>query len=306
MTRPLFADGVLYLGGGYSFATGTYVQAFDLGTDSEIWRFDVGTGFGGGRLLVDADVLYGGTHDGLFALDRRSGTPLWTFGGAGHQRAVSDGVMYTSSGNSLVALEGATGAELWRLDTSEQLSEPPVPLGDRLYVGDAGSLLVVDRVSGALIEPSRRFAGVARLEAIGSRLWSVARVAGRPDRVTMAWDPEDDALVVHDGQIVGFGEGVVYLADRDSLRLIDAASDAERATYDGLPTARLGGVAVHGGTMFQQNLTGRPHALDAFDLASGRLLWTFEASDMIHAPVLARERLWVASDDCHLYAFDLE
>jgi hypothetical protein len=180
--------------------------------------------------------------------------------------------MYTSSGNSLVALEGATGAELWRLDTSEQLSEPPVPLGDRLYVGDAGSLLVVDRVSGALIEPSRRFAGVARLEAIGSRLWSVARVAGRPDRVTMAWDPEDDALVVHDGQIVGFGEGVVYLADRDSLRLIDAASDAERATYDGLPTARLGGVAVHGGTMFQQNLTGRPHALDAFDLASGRLL----------------------------------
>lgn len=308
MTLPTVSDGVVYLGGGYPWTTGAFVQAFDLETDSEIWRFEVGeTFFTGSQLLLDGDTLYVGAGDRLLALDRRRGTQRWSFGIAGRERVARDGVVYTSSGTTLVALDAASGGEVWRVDLGEQLRETPVLLGDRIYVEDAGSLLILDRASGARIESDRQFTGVARLRAIGGRLWFTARIAGAAGRATLAWNPDDGTLAVHDGEIVGSGEGIAYVAAGDSLRLIDAAADAEIARYDRLPSASLGGVVVDGGTMFQPDLTGRVRALNAFDLATGRREWTFEAGGMLLAtPVLAADRLWVASDDCRLYAFDLQ
>src|SRR5204862_750994 len=79
-SNPIVVDGVLYA------TTPTLkVVAVDAATGREIWKFDPSNGAGGGRfrhrgVTVHKDRVFVTYRNWLYALDRKSGQPIASFG----------------------------------------------------------------------------------------------------------------------------------------------------------------------------------------------------------------------------------
>jgi outer membrane protein assembly factor BamB len=145
-----------------------------------------------GDPVVQGDVIYVGNQSGrMMALDRATGTPIWTAEEAtyGPVWPVGGSVFLMSDRNRLVRLDASTGAFVWaqELPLFTQARERrraaiyphygPLLAGGRLIVGSGdGVLRSFDPVSGApLGEVELRSGAASAPIAVGGTLYVVSR-----------------------------------------------------------------------------------------------------------------------------------
>lgn len=108
---------------------------------SQVWKRDT-DGAVQVPPMVDGDTVYVGTGSGsLYALDRKTGTVLWTteLGGAvSATPTISDHGLFVVSGTTLYRLEPGTGRIEWQQRVSESALTAPAHAADTIYVGSAG------------------------------------------------------------------------------------------------------------------------------------------------------------------------
>jgi outer membrane protein assembly factor BamB len=135
-SAPIVANGVVY-----SQDLDSNVQAISLKTGKPIWtkKFE-SPDQGPNGLVVAGGRVYGATTDAAFALNEKTGEPVWSVTlarnvheGIDMAPGYHDGIVYVSTvpGNTkefykgegvgvLWALEGKTGAKLWHFDTAPE------------------------------------------------------------------------------------------------------------------------------------------------------------------------------------------
>ena len=153
-----------------------------------VWAFQTGTpdGLTGMPLVVDGVIFLTTSWNHVFAIDARTGAELWHYqrrlppaeglsyccGPANRGVAIYKDILYmTTLDAHLVALEARTGRVRWDVELGEpednlNTKQPPLVIGDKLFIGTAGG----DR-------PSRGFVDAYRAET-GERLWRFYTVPG--------------------------------------------------------------------------------------------------------------------------------
>lgn len=143
---PLLADDVVYVGSG----DGGF-HAVDAATDKRVWRFQASGKIRKTAALDGTRVIFGtiGSNDGyaqnqgkLYALDRASGTLLWTrdmHGAVTSSPVIVDGKLIVGTRGSLLsALDPENGNSLWqKYFWGSWVESSPVPAGDLFYLGSA-------------------------------------------------------------------------------------------------------------------------------------------------------------------------
>jgi outer membrane protein assembly factor BamB len=153
------------------------VYAVDARTGQKVWRFqtrieydsDVGAGptisAPGVNGFADGVAYVAGKSRILYALNLRTGAPIWSFDFAADHPDVLDPARSTAalvgrtlvvgSGAGVYALDAVTGAKLWHAGTVEVVSSPAIvgPAGARIVVfGDRdGNIQALDLATGAVL-----------------------------------------------------------------------------------------------------------------------------------------------------------
>jgi outer membrane protein assembly factor BamB len=176
-------DGALYC---VRAATGKLVYRFDTG--AEVSRKPVRSG---------ETLFFSNASDFVFAIDRRSGKPLWQahrapalgmemsgHSGAAHDPA-SNLVFMAYSDGHVVAYDGRDGAEKWT--PVDLAAEAEQATGDAPRYLDADTTPVLDdHPQGRVVYVSSYASGVFALDAVsGARVWSNDKVVGTTDM--MLW-----------------------------------------------------------------------------------------------------------------------
>ena len=283
-STPALADGALYV---MSYDGKLY--ALNARTGARRWRFTTGgerryeaKGVHGFRPrnqtfpdpfdtylsspVVVGDSVYFGSGDGrLYAVSTSDGSLRWTFEAKDvihASPAYADGVLYVGSWDSfLYAVDAKTGRERWRFKTGEDAEI-------HNQQGFQGSPAVVDGVVYAGCRDSHLYAVDA---STGKEKWNFP--------TGLSWVITSPA--VH--------EGKVYFATSDSglYFVVDAATGKELQQKKS--TSYLwSSPAIAGDAIYQGSFNG---TLEARDLASGELLWSFrtEASKQNKGWVLAAD-----------------
>lgn len=228
------------------------------------WAFgfpNVTTAFG--APTVFAGRVYVGANDGaIYALDARTGCTVWTFTAAA---AVRVAPVLDNSGKSVYigdlkanvyALDAQTGHQLWKTHADDHpmavVTGSPKLAAGRLYVPISGRDESMAATNPAYECCTFRGSVVALDAATGKRLWQTFTIADPPKptgqnaKGAKTWGPS----------------GAVPWSS---------------------PTLDLQRKAVYIGTgvNYSQPTTGSSDAIVAFDMDSGRVLWTrqFTASD---------------------------
>lgn len=104
-------------------------------------------------LIVGDRVFFGTADNQLFALDRKTGAPLWDTPFSAQsaiwgQPTYADGTLYVASLDGLVyAVDPESGAENGRWETSGAIAGSPIVVGDQIFVGSFDSKLhALDRL----------------------------------------------------------------------------------------------------------------------------------------------------------------
>ncbi|RVT84366.1 quinoprotein [Rhodobacteraceae bacterium CCMM004] len=280
------------------------------------------------RALVSAVSTAGGT---LWARDLTpAGDSSDDASGAG--LAADGGRLYVGTGfGDLWALDAATGAVIWRQELDAAVSGAPTVVDDLVYVvtrdGTAWAVETDDGrirwtlagtddaagvVGGAAPAVTERLAIlpfssgeiVAALRQGGTQVWKTNVVGERLGKVYAAFgDIAGDPVVSGDRIFAGNPSG--------RINAVDLATGAQLwSTRDGA----MSPVVVAGGSVFAVTDLAELIRLDA---ATGERLWGRELpffekarirrrKDVFahYGPVLAGGRLWVASTDDTLRAFD--
>ncbi len=105
--------------------------------------------------VVHEDVVYAPSHDtNIHSLDAETGRPVGlvqyrTDTALRASPAIADGYMYVPNNQFLIALDLETGQVDWSLQTSREITAPPVVAGDYVYVASTdGTLYAVHRHEG--------------------------------------------------------------------------------------------------------------------------------------------------------------
>ena len=309
VSSPVYRDGTVYVG-----ADDGNVYAIDAADGRQRWKRRTG-GPVPSTPAVAGDTVYVASYDGkLHALDARTGATRWKFATGGERRfeakglhgflprnqtfadpfdvylsspVVAEGRVYFGSGDgNLYALDASSGRLAWTFATRDVVHASPAYANGVVYVGSFdGDFYAVDAATG---RERWRFRG--------------GRDASIHNQVGFQSSP---AVV----------DGVVYTGCRDAhLYALDAATGAEQWRYDAdgswINTAPA---VAHGKVVFATSdsrlflvadaKTGKPlvrkqgnayvfaspavvgdvvlvgvlnGTLEARDLATGDVLWTFE------------------------------
>ena len=262
---------------------------------SQIWSVEIGEGNGRKHRITADPVIADGR---VYTLDSRAGVRAHSTGGdllwsrdltpagdrpddaSGGGIAVSGGTVFVTTGfGEVTALEAASGATLWTQDLESAATGAPT--------AEAGVVYLVTRNSiGWAIDATN-----------GRILW---QVLGAPSDTGIAGGPAPaltDQLAIFpfgSGQMVAAAKAPgtsVWTATVAGQRLGRAFSRIEDLTGDPV---------VAGDTVYAGNHSGR---VAAFDLASGRALWTAEAGAM--SPIwLAGGSVFLVSDENRLMRLD--
>jgi outer membrane protein assembly factor BamB len=150
---------LLLAGGGWPLLHGDlgrtgHSNAAPIVTPRVLWKTTVGIqGWLNGPVIAGSLVLVpssGDKHntpdarDGIFALELRTGKPRWHAhfdGDANGVALAADRAFATGDDGYTYGLSLATGAVIWRQKGQGKVYSGPLPIGDRVIVGDAGGLL---------------------------------------------------------------------------------------------------------------------------------------------------------------------
>jgi outer membrane protein assembly factor BamB len=201
--------------------------------------------------------------------------------------AVADGVLYLGDDlGRLFALDAADGAELWRHEHGKRISATPSVDAEHVYFGSEQGLTAIRRDNGQLVwqHPIQQGANETTPIPVGDRLYASAY------------------------------DGACYCLDCASGKVIwrhDFTSDApaDQPGFDG-QRARLSNTAARprgsacDGEIFVQCIFDQSRAI-AVDCQTGQRRWTFQAKGWTGgAPTIAEDRVYVNSQDKHLYCLD--
>jgi outer membrane protein assembly factor BamB len=166
---------VASMGAAYFYSVNTHVLALSAATGKILWSAPYGnsdcsptvaanTVFVEGNINYRHDPFPYGGYNVVYALDKATGAPRWTYRSShdgyytqvgSSERSVagmySEGVLYQSLpvSSEFVALRATTGSELWKMHTQAPVKMSAVERNGKLYFGDgAGLLYVVDARTG--------------------------------------------------------------------------------------------------------------------------------------------------------------
>lgn len=247
----------------------------DRGPAVEFWRRDLGAGVGGRATLAEGIVYAGDDAGTIHAIEARSGRVLYDqplrpdafLAITAPPLVVGDRIYLTDAGGQVSAVRRADGTALWSITLDGPVRAPPVARGDSLWVA------------------AERY-GIFRLDAdSGAERWR------RIDQ--QAWSSlvatEDGGLCARGGSDQE-GNGLVLCLDADSGRerwrqyfglvdkgpLLSLAGGVLLGTRDGF-LERYDGQ----GLVVSQAAAGpRPHTLP---LVVGQQLWVADGSGVLRA-----------------------
>ncbi|MEI4470740.1 PQQ-like beta-propeller repeat protein [Frigidibacter sp. MR17.24] len=290
--------------GGLVFAMDSDAQVTAVTTGGQVaWRASavpagerVGGATGGGLAYGGGRVFASTGFGEVVAFDAATGAVVWRQGvdvGIGGAPTVANGTVYVSTRDGAGwAIRAADGRALWQVQGSRApagqtgVSAPAVSGGTVVFPLQGGLLVGVDAASG-------------------ERRW-VRSLSGR--RTGMAYANFGD--VSGDPVIAG---GTVYAGT--SAGQMGATALASGQAQWTIPEGAAAPVAVAGGSVFAVTDAGRLVRVNA---ASGALVWAVDLPYDVHTrraknrrevvenhgPVLAGGRLFIASSDGQLRAFD--
>ncbi|MGI8477492.1 MAG: PQQ-binding-like beta-propeller repeat protein [Thermomicrobiales bacterium] len=289
-THPVVSGGRLFLDRDFtSNADGTtshVLAALDVKTGADLWTATL-TGDSGRYAPAVADgLVFAVTPYGLVAFDETTGALAWSYPSAEIVRsdalAVAGGLVYfTADDGSLRAVEAQSGSERWRTtipgsDSQKFGSQAPVAVADGIAyaVGYDGIVLAADAKTGRQLWTFQPEGGVQRAPMVADGVIFVASIvneqgpAGTPGRL-YALDARSGTqrwkpLVVASSFEMAAGHGAVYLSS---------------ATPDGAP-------------------------LSAFDIQTGRPLWTSAILMSLSAPNYVDGTLYLTGEDGRTQGID--
>lgn len=263
--------------------------------DIDSARADSGAATGGGMAYADGRLFVSLGIGELVALEAATGAEVWrqrlnsTGSGA---PTVADGLVYLVSGDETGwAIDAATGRVEWQLVATPDVNNvlgAPAPALDRdlaIFGFGSGELQAVFRRGGL-----RRWDAAVIGERSGAALANVSDLTGAP-------------------VISG---GTVYAGNQSGRTVaFDLGSGARRWTAEG---GAIGPIVPAGDSVFY--LTDQAQ-LTRVDAGDGSRIWAVDLPKFVrdrprrryevyahHGPVLAGGRLYVASNDGFLRAFD--
>jgi outer membrane protein assembly factor BamB len=264
-------------------ASGAVAWRFKTGADVPFaWGHESGDAYVSSPVVAAGKVVVGSGDGRLYALDARSGHPVWQLATGGRVRsspAVAGGVVFAGSmDGSLYAVELATGRLKWRFDTlgrslrsatygfdRKSVQSSPAVVEGTVYVGGRdGFLYAIDAETGA--EKWRFDHQVS---------WVISSPA--------VWD------------------GKVYAGSSDGgfLQAVDARTGREAWRIQ-IPAIVWSSPAIAGTTLYAGDGDGVLHAVDA---RTGRQRWTYRlGAGILGSPVPVGETVLVGSNDGTLYA----
>jgi outer membrane protein assembly factor BamB len=214
-----------------------------------------------------------------------------TDGDAG-QPLVSEGVIYFGirnlqggGGGTVCAVRPKDGSLLWRNDGIGQVTAAPARRGDRIYVSSEKGLTALTRDEGKMV-------------------WTFEIKDGAGESSPL---PLKDHIIVagYDGNVYAMGYDGRLVWKHDIVADEPPSPpefDSKRAVI-GAAAARPGTAASDGVTVFQPVFN--QSRLIAIDVESGKRRWSFQAKGWIYPqPTVAEDRVFVGSQDDHLYCFD--
>jgi outer membrane protein assembly factor BamB len=307
VSSPILNGNVIYFGGDDG-----NVYAVNANDGHQIWKHKTG-GPVPSTPAVEGETLYVGSYDGKFhSLDTRTGATRWKFSTEGERRfeakglhgnqpktqtmadvfdiflsspVVARGTVYFGSGDGNVyALDAVSGALKWKFKTGDVVHASPAYADGVLYFGSWDSYFyAVDAESG---KEKWRFhggedplfhnqVGFQSSPAVGA---SCTLAAATPTLCNRRGDRQGEVAFqqcrswVITSPAVAQGKVIFGTSDSSLYHVLDAET--------GKPFARQQGKAylfsspsVAGNVVFVGVLNG---TLEARDLHSGDLLWTFE------------------------------
>lgn len=286
----LTASPIVYDGRVFTLDATATVSSFATSGGSAVWRVSIvpegekaKEGFGGG-LAADSGRLYATTGFGtVVALEPKTGKKLWEKSLGAPIRAAPtaalDKVFVVTTEGRFFALGGGDGAELWAvrgLPHTASLITSVSPAVD-------GDIVVVPYPSGDV---------VALRVADGSTVWSENLARSRT--VSQLAALADAARPAIDG-------GVVYAVGHGGRMIATQQRTGERLWSLNVPGTQTPWVA--GESVFVVDTGGQ---LLAISRREGKILWTVQlpGSKMWSGPVLAGDRLWLASSKGQLVGVD--
>lgn len=308
VSSPVWYDGAVIFG-----SDDGNVYAVDATSGRQRWMHRTGGPVPSAPAIADGRV-YVLSYDGrLHALEARSGTLLWKFASAGERRfearglhglqprtqtiadpfdvflsspVVAQGRVFFGSGDGHVyALDATTGELKWKFATGNVVHASPAFSDGVLYVGSWDSrFYAIDATSGR--EVWRHQGGSDELlhnqvgfQSSAAVVAGTVFVGGRDSRLhaldarsgAQRWQfPTGASWVVSSPAVAG---GRVYFATSDSSRLHAVDAQTGRGLYDVDVSAFVfSSPVVAGDVLLVGVLNG---TLQARDLASGALLWTW-------------------------------
>ncbi len=308
-TEPLIDGDRLYVGGGYSWwDRKTALWALNRHTGAVLWTSPAPEGFAGSgvsqSLTLADDILVVATSGGLGAFRVADGTRVWFKPNLWGFHAVGGDTVFGVTQSRLLAFGLRSGNERWTRVLEEPLESAPIVLGGHVYLGARrrAALVAIDAASGrdaASIDGLVGFNGL--IGTAGGRIFGQAARDDHP--VTYLMDPTAGTVIRRDALLMSLQDEVAWFATPDdALEAVDAASGRVIRTWPRLPNAS-DGVLVDRDVFYQQELrTGEDGLVHAYDLASGSRLWSFHTGDWVQGMALTPEALYLASEDCGVYA----
>ena len=215
--------------------------------------------------------------------------------------AVGERHVYLAFGNVLEAWRVEDGAFVWRHELDSNIAAPPAAIGQQVVVATVGTDAFPPRIvwvsnEGNIVALRDVEEAVRQIEAapgivVIADSGSVSRVASAGWRVELAQIRHIALSVDHSLVYVTLeGRGIVALDLRDGSR---------RWQYE-TPGVRLTKPIVNGDFVYVAGTSGYIAALQA---TTGKKRWTrsLGSIDILGAPAIAGNILWVAGLDAHLF-----
>lgn len=314
---PIYASSALGADGRvYTFDVYGALTAFD--PDGRfLWEWysdDLFDGTYGGSVAVGPDgTLYVGTYYGEFYAVTATGRDKWKFSTGGEIWAApalaADGTVYVkSSDDQLYALD-AEGKQKWKfLVPGDSYSSPVIGADGTIYIASSGDAVLyainpdgtekwrADLGSSVYASPAIGADGTLYLGNYDGRFFAI-----RPDG-TPRWTFDTGSPL--SGSAAIDARGIVYFGSYDKkLYALDGATGAKRWEYATGDIIRGTTPAIaEDGTVYIGSDDGLIHAVDT----DGKLRRTHPTgSAILGSPLISAGRLYIASGDAKLHAFEI-
>ncbi len=253
----------------------------------------------------------------LYALNAQTGATNWSVSLARTFRSDSatyeNGAIFLVNSNlsssTMNAYDATTGKLLWSspLPGQNSFSSPPTALNGVVYTGGSGNngtLYAMNETDGHLLWTAPVSNGDHSSPVVTSD--GVYASYGGPQ--TYKFNPATGAQIWHydsgvsagGGRTAAYANGLLLTSNSFSaapLITLNAATGGSVTTYNNLPGKAI--TAAAAGIGYRAN-----NFLNAFDLATGNILWTQSIANFTTAPLIINGVVFEGSDDGHIYEFN--